>query len=246
MTIYAIGDIHGHLDKLRLAHARIAADRAAHDADAALVVHTGDLVDRGPDSAGVVSWLMQAQAADARLIVLTGNHDQMFTRWLETGPTPDPRDPPHVRYLSEGAGGSATLASYDIDPTGPPDDVHAEATAKVPTAHRAWLAGLPVTHQAEGCIFVHAGLRPGIPLDRQDKADLVWIRDDFLTDTGDHGAFVVHGHTPVKSVEHHPNRLNIDTGAAWGGPVTAVVIDAAGVWQLTDKGRRAVPRLGPA
>lgn len=240
MTIYAIGDIHGQLDKLRGAHERVAADRAAHGTDAAPQVHLGDLVDRGPDSAGVIDLLMTLGESDPRVITLMGNHDQMFARWLETGPAPDPRDPPHVRYLSDRAGGATTLAAYDIDPTGPPQEVHAEAMARVPRAHRAFLEGLPLMHRAGGCVFVHAGIRPGVPLDTQDPQDLLWIRDEFLDDPREHGALIVHGHTPGERVMHMGNRLALDTGAAYGGPVSAVAIEGRNVFLLTDTGRIAV------
>ncbi|GAA5078664.1 serine/threonine protein phosphatase [Roseibacterium beibuensis] len=242
MTLYAIGDIHGHLTKLRAAHARIDADRAAHGTGSAPLIHIGDLVDRGPDSAGVIAYLMRLRASDPRIVTLTGNHDAMLTRWLETGPGPDPRDPPHVRYLSDKAGGGATLASYDVDPTGPPDEVHEEAVARIPRAHREFLAGLPRWHRAGECLFVHAGIRPGIPFEDQDPEELIWIRDGFLDDPHDHGPLVVHGHTPVEDVTHAGNRLAIDTGAAYGGPLSAVAIEGRDVFLLTEDGRLPVPR----
>lgn len=237
MTIYAIGDIHGHLAQLQAAHDRIAADRARMGDARAPVIHLGDLVDRGPNAAGVIDWLAARTARDPRMIVLLGNHDQMMLRWLETGPGPDPRDPPNLRYLAPGMGGRETLASYDIDPDGPPGEVHAEARDRIPATHRAFLAARPVMHRAGECIFVHAGIRPGISLDKQAIGDLVWIRQDFLTSTHDHGPLVVHGHTPVSEVEHHGNRLAIDTGAAYGRPLSAVAIEGRDAYVLTDDGR---------
>jgi hypothetical protein len=108
----------------------------------------------------------------------------------------------------------------------------------VPEEDRAFLATLPLSHRAGACLFVHAGIQPGVPLEDQDPTDLMWIRDTFLFDTRDHGVLVVHGHTPVAAVEHHGNRLAIDTGAGWDGPVSAVVIEGREAWLLT-RGPRA-------
>jgi serine/threonine protein phosphatase 1 len=232
MTLYAIGDIHGHLDLLRAAHERVAADRAREGTRQAPLIHLGDLVDRGPDSAGVVDYLARLAAGDPRIIVLKGNHDAMFTEFLDT--------PPSLwgsRYLEDGIGGLATLRSYGVTPAGRPSRVHEALTSAVPETHRTFLDGLPLMHRAGDCVFVHAGIRPGVALDAQDEDDLIWIRGDFLHDTRDHGALIVHGHTPVARVELHPNRLALDTGAAYGGPLSAVAIEGRAVYLLTDAGR---------
>jgi serine/threonine protein phosphatase 1 len=111
----------------------------------------------------------------------------------------------------------------------------------VPDAHRAFLAGLP-THLHRGEVFfVHAGIRPGVPLAAQVEDDMTWIRGRFLDDLRDHGALIVHGHTPVERATHYGNRLNIDSGAAYGGPLSAVVIEGRKVWELTDSGRVRLP-----
>jgi serine/threonine protein phosphatase 1 len=239
MTLYAIGDIHGHLDKLRSAHDLVEADRAREGTGAAPLVHVGDLVDRGPDSAGVVEHLRAAAGTDPRMVVLKGNHDAMLAGFLAQRPGFFSES----RYLSGNVGGRATLASYGIDTGLSPRRLHDAAVGAVPEAHRAFLAALPLTHLAGECLFVHAGIRPGIPLEAQDEADLIWIRDDFLLDPRDHGPLVVHGHTPVPKVEHHGNRLAIDTGAAWGGDVTAVAIEGRAAFVLTETGRVPVARL---
>jgi len=237
MTLYAIGDIHGQIDLLQAAHARVEADRARYRTGDAPLIHIGDLVDRGPDSAGVIDLLMGMTARDPRVHVLLGNHDLVFSRWLDTGPGPDPRDPPHIRYLADTMGGKQTLASYDIDPTGPPAEVHAEAQDKVPSSHRDFLNRLPRKLAFGDCLFVHAGIRPTVPIEAQDPDDLVWIRDDFLDSAHDHGPLIVHGHTVHDQVEHHGNRLAIDTGAAYGGPLSAVAIDGRTAYVLSDQGR---------
>jgi serine/threonine protein phosphatase 1 len=115
--------------------------------------------------------------------------------------------------------------------------VQADAVLAVPAAHRDFLAGLPLWHRRGGCLFVHAGVRPGVPLDQQDETDLLWIRAEFLDDPRDHGFLVVHGHTAIQRPTHYGNRLNLDSGAAYGGPLTAVVIEDGAVFHLTPAGR---------
>jgi serine/threonine protein phosphatase 1 len=107
----------------------------------------------------------------------------------------------------------------------------------VPASHRAFLAGLPTLIQRGDVVFVHAGIRPGVPLDQQVEDDLTWIRDGFLTDPVSHGPLIVHGHTVVDAPTHYGNRVNIDSGAAYGGPLSSVVIEGRDVWHLTDAGR---------
>lgn len=249
MRTYAIGDIHGHLDRLQAAHARIARDRALTGDAEAPVVHVGDLVDRGPDSAGVVDYLRRGPGDGAPWIVLKGNHDFMFTLFLSDPYAQDPGLRPDLNWLHVRLGGVATLASYGIADAGerPLADVHAEALARVPASHLAFLSGLPLTHARDQSLFVHAGIRPGIAIPAQSPQDLMWIRAPFHTSRQDHGALIVHGHTVIPTAHHYGNRLNIDTGAAYGGPLTAVVIEGRDVWELTEGGRIRLPPspLGP-
>ncbi|MCL4187881.1 MAG: metallophosphoesterase [Rhodobacteraceae bacterium] len=240
MRAYAVGDIHGQRARLEVAHALIAADRAATGDAAAPVVHLGDLVDRGPDSAGVIDLLLGGIAAGAPWVVLKGNHDRMFHAYLDDPFGAAGAFAPAHRWLNPGIGGVATLASYGLHAPGdrPVRPVHAEAVAAVPAAHRAFLAGLPLWHRLGEVLFVHAGIRPGVPLARQHEDDLLWIRDEFLADGRDHGPLVVHGHTAVAVPEHHGNRVNIDTRAGYGGPVTAVAVEGREVFVLGRGGRR--------
>jgi serine/threonine protein phosphatase 1 len=243
MRSYAIGDIHGQTDLLRAAHARIARDRAEVGDAEAPVVHVGDLVDRGPDSAGVIALLVEGIAAGAPWVVLKGNHDRMFAGFLERADFQDPMLRPDYTWRHPRVGGLETLTSYGVAKPGRRQvaKVHAETRAKVPDAHRAFLAGLP-THLHRGEVFfVHAGIRPGVPLAAQVEDDMTWIRGRFLDDLRDHGALIVHGHTPVERATHYGNRLNIDSGAAYGGPLSAVVIEGREVWELTDNGRVRLP-----
>ena len=237
MHSYAIGDIHGHLDLLKRAHDRIAQDQARHGA--APVVHVGDLVDRGPDCRGVIDFLRDGIREGQDWVVLKGNHDRMFAAFLQDPHWRDPGLRPDMSWLHPRIGGAATLASYGVRsaldrPLGP---VHAEAVAVVPPEHRAFLAALPTSHVRHETVFVHAGLRPGIPLADQAETDLVWIRQPFLDDPRDHGALVVHGHTAIEMATHHGNRVNLDSGAAYGGPLSAVVIEGRRAYELTAKGR---------
>jgi serine/threonine protein phosphatase 1 len=247
---YAIGDVHGHLDRLQAAHARIAQDRALTGDTDAPVVHVGDLVDRGPDSAGVVEYLRRGPGDGPPWIVLKGNHDFMFTLFLSDPYAQDPGLRPDLDWLHVKLGGVETLASYGVADAGerPLTDVHAEALTRVPAAHRAFLEGLPLTHARDQALFVHAGIRPGVPFAAQAPQDLMWIRKSFHDARQDHGALIVHGHTVIPTAHHYGNRVNIDTGAAYGGPLTAVVIDGRDVWELTEGGRIRLPPSprGPA
>lgn len=238
MRAYAIGDIHGHLDKLRAAHDLIARDAAQHGA--APVVHLGDLVDRGPDSAGVIGFLMAGQAAGQDWHVLRGNHDRMFLGFLADPAGRDAGLRSDLDYMHPKIGGAPTLASYGLH--APADRaralVHAEAVQAVPQAQRDWLASRPALIARGPWLFVHAGIRPGIAPADQTETDLLWIREPFLSDPRDHGALVVHGHTALDAPQHYGNRLNLDSGAGYGRPLTAVALEGTEVFVLTPAGRQ--------
>ena len=238
MRHYAIGDIHGQLGMLEAAHARIARDREETGDGSAPVIHLGDLVDRGPDSRGVIDFLIEGIAGGQPWLVLRGNHDAMFQELLTQGDNAE-------SYLGPRIGGLATLASYGIR-TGTFRSRRAiveDARAAVPEGHKRFLANLPMLHAAPGLLFVHAGIRPGVPITLQEPADLLWIRGEFLESSRDHGALVVHGHTPVDAPEHHGNRVNLDTGAGFGRRLTAAVFEGTDCWILGDNGREAPLRL---
>ena len=242
MRSYAIGDIHGHIDLLRAAHERIAKDKAICGDTKAPIIHIGDLVDRGPDSRGVIDSLARGIEAGENWVVLKGNHDRMFSRFLENPKLQDPGLRSEFSYLHPRIGGGTTLASYGVANASdrPLAPVHAEAALAVPAEHRAFLASRP-THFAYGeALFVHAGIRPGVAIKAQTEDDLLWIRDPFL---GYRGAFpwlLVHGHTALDVAVHYGNRVNIDSSAAYGGPLTAVVIEGRNVFVLADDGRESL------
>jgi serine/threonine protein phosphatase 1 len=238
MHLYAIGDIHGHLGLLRAAHDLIAADIARHGAGQ--VVHVGDLVDRGPDCKGVIDFVMDGIAEGQDWVVLKGNHDRMFMRFMHDPMEPEPGLRADLGWLHPKLGGPATLASYGVANAAdrPVAKVHADAIAAVPPSHTRFLTLRPTLHRAGDCAFVHAGIRPGVALEDQTETDLVWIREPFLSDPVSHGPLIVHGHTAIDHATHYGNRLNLDSGAAYGGPLSAVVIEGRQAALLTPQGRR--------
>ncbi len=242
MRSYAIGDIHGHLDLLVEAHRKITDDRVAYGADDAPIVHVGDLVDRGPDSKGVIEYLRAGIESGNNWIVLKGNHDRMFTGFLSNIKHHDEGLRSDLSYLHYKIGGGATLASYGIKSAADRrlKPVHAEAVAAVPQIHRDFLDSRPAFFNRDQVMFVHAGVRPDVPLDQQSETDLTWIRGSFLEDRRDYGPLIVHGHTAIDKPRHYGNRINIDSGAAYGGPLSTIVIEGRDVYHLTTEGRARV------
>ncbi len=240
---YAIGDIHGHIALLERVHDLINADRARTGDQDAPVIHLGDLVDRGPDCRAVVQYLIDGMAAGQPWLVIKGNHDRMFTRFLRDPKEPEPGLKPGLSWLHPRLGGAATLASYGVKNAAdrPIAPVHAEAVAAVPQSHIDFIDSRPTWQQRGDVVYVHAGIRPGVAMVDQVETDLVWIRDGWLDDTRDHGFLVVHGHTALDQATHYGNRVNIDSSAAYGGPLTAVVVEGRDVFRLTEQGR--VPLL---
>lgn len=247
--IYGIGDIHGHLDKLKSAHALIQSDMAAHGRDRATTIHVGDLCDRGPESSKVIEYLMGGMSDGRDWLVLKGNHDQMLLDFVAGGDGTNPRLKSGTTWLHSVMGGKATLASYGLKKSllETNEAFVRRARAAVPGKHVEFLKSLPVWLRAEGMIFVHAGIRPGFPIEAQEENDLLWIRDEFLWHLGDHEALIVHGHTPVDEPTHYGNRVNIDTGAGWGNPLIPVVFDKGKCFALSLEGRAelSVPKHRP-
>ena len=220
MLVYAIGDVHGRLDLLAEMHARIAAEIMRLRPPDWRIVHLGDYVDRGPDSKGVLEFLVRQTAVDGRIVSLAGNHDIGFLDFLAR---PDP-DGLFALY-----GGVQTAASYGItldraDLRGFPASCRALAAA-VPASHKDFLRGLKFSVTLGDFFFCHAGIRPGVALEAQDPQDLIWIRGDFHRHQELHSKVVVHGHTPVAEPEICANRVNVDTGAFASGRLTALVVD---------------------
>lgn len=212
--VYAIGDVHGCLERLLALHEAIAADLAARPVAAPLLLHLGDYVDRGPDSAGVVARLAAGDPlAGVPTVNLMGNHERTMIDALSG----------HGAAATDWmiAGGREALASWGGDPDAPRDTW----PGHVPDDHMAFLRGLALRHQEGGYLFVHAGIRPGVALEAQAASDLISIRSSFLYSEVAFGAVVVHGHTPQKAPVVRHNRIGIDTGAVFGGSLTCVVLE---------------------
>ncbi len=225
---YAIGDIHGRLDLLDRLLERIEADIAGRPRRRNFIVFLGDLVDRGPDSAGVVERLRRYRPDFATPIFLAGNHEEVLLRLLAGD-----KD---ILASWLKFGGAECAQSYGLDP----DSfrrLEEEAAlqllqAKVPRAHAEFLASFADTFRFGDYLFVHAGIRPGVAVEEQDRFDLRWIREPFLSDAKEHGFVVVHGHTIVGRVEERPNRIAIDTGAYHSGILTALAVEDERRWFL--------------
>lgn len=203
---YAIGDAHGCLDKVVEIVRRCNNDAAGQPMR---YVFLGDYVDRGTDSRGVVQFLLELQRAHAdRDIFLKGNHEDLMVAAADSEFFEE-------RWLANG--GLETLKSYELT-----------SAAEIPEDHVNWLRRLPLFFDDGQRFFVHAGVHPDRPLDRQDEDDLLWIRKPFLTSEKDYGRLVVHGHTPLTGgrPDLRANRLNLDTGAVFGGPLTAAVFES--------------------
>jgi len=211
--VYAIGDIHGCLDRLVALHQRIAADLAARPVERPLVLHVGDYVDRGPDSAGVVRHLLRGFSG-AEVVNLMGNHEHMMLEAIDGG------DPGAFDHWMQN-GGRASLRSWEV----PNGGAWPGSRERFPADHLRFLRGLDLHRREGGYLFVHAGIRPGLPIEAQSPVDLMWIREPFLSWTGDLGAVVVHGHSPMEGPAVKSNRIGIDTGAVLGGPLTCVVLE---------------------
>ncbi|WP_374945148.1 metallophosphoesterase family protein [Sphingomonas sp.] len=226
--VYAIGDVHGRLDLLDQLLSAIDADDAAHDPATTTIVFLGDLVDRGPDSAGVVERVRRISASRPDVRLLLGNHEEVFLAALDG-------DLKAVRLFCR-IGGRETALSYGITAEAYETMDHgelAEALKRVvPEAHRALLAAGSDMEVIGDYAFVHAGVHPDRALEDQRGADLRWIRDPFLDHRGRLAKTVVHGHTISDDAEFRPHRIGIDTGAYATGRLTALGLEADRSWQL--------------
>jgi serine/threonine protein phosphatase 1 len=227
--VYAIGDIHGRDDLFAQLLATIESDNAARGPAKTTLIMLGDLVDRGPESAAVIERAMHIGAPFDDVRLLIGNHEECFLAAL-TG------EIKRVRYFMR-IGGDATVRSYwsnDVNLTEASfDEVAAILPGLIPAEHVQFLGGGEVVIEIGDYAFVHAGIRPGVPLEKQSSSDLRWIRGDFLDDKRDHGAMIVHGHTIRETVDEWPNRIGIDTGAYSSGKLTAIGLEGAERWYLT-------------
>lgn len=222
--VYAIGDIHGRLDLFDLLLAEIEMDSAARGAAQTTLVLLGDLIDRGPESRGVVDRAMALVAA-GNTRVLAGNHEEMLLSSLE--------DPETLRHFLR-HGGKETLFSYGLPQSDYSrsnlEDLHARLPDLVPQAHIDFMRAMEDRIVVDDYLFVHAGIRPGVPVAEQTTSDLRWIRREFLDHTDAHDHLVVHGHTITDAPVMLPNRIGIDTGAFASGRLTALGIEGNERW----------------
>ena len=203
--LFAIGDVHGRLDKLQSLMAVI-----PWDLEQDTLLFVGDYIDRGPDSAGVVEHILGLRQWSDRVVCLMGNHERLLLDFIAG------RD--NGMYLLNG--GRETIESYGGQDAGIPED------------HFEFFNSLPYLYETGEQIFVHAGLRDGLPLEAQDPQDLLWIRDEFIHSTYDHGRIVVFGHTPVQEPIVQFNKIGIDTGAVFGGRLTCVEFPGGYFYQV--------------
>ena len=227
MRIYAIGDVHGRVDLLDAAFARIDANLTRSAPHRVVHVLLGDYVDRGPSSREVLDRLVE-RARTHHIVCLKGNHESYLVEFLH-----DASVLGDWRHF----GGLETLRSYGLNPSAIPSGVEEQRLANafaaaLPGEHRQLLRKLGASFSCGDFFFAHAGVKPGVPLAQQSEHDLLWIRDDFLLSEQDFGKVVVHGHTPVLQPEFRPNRINIDTGAYATGRLTCLMIERDGIFVL--------------
>lgn len=229
LRVYAIGDVHGRLDLLDQLLFRIEADERMRGGARTQLVFLGDLIDRGPDSAGVVQRAMEIEASGRPVRFLMGNHEEVFLKAL--GGSVEA-----LRFFVR-IGGRATILSYGFAEA-EYDGLDYEAlltalVARVPADHVAFVKRFEDRIAIGDYLFVHAGIRPRVALDEQSGGDLRWIRSEFLDFRGSHGPIVVHGHTITEEVEERSNRIGIDTGAFASGRLTALGLESGERWYLS-------------
>jgi serine/threonine protein phosphatase 1 len=231
--LYVIGDIHGRSDLLDRITAVIADDLDANPVEESVTVTLGDYIDRGPDSRGVVERLI-ANPFPTQLIALKGNHELMFESFLRDASVAD-----EWRRF----GGLETLISYGV-PVGSLmvgrgyEEAAQALRAAVPKAHVDFIAALQTSLSLGRYFLCHAGIRPGVALERQSAEDLLWIREPFLGSRADFGKIVVHGHTPREKPELLANRINVDTGAYMTSRLTCAVLETDSVRFLSAEAER--------
>lgn len=220
--IYAIGDIHGSLLPLRALHDLIREHAQLRPIGRKCLVYIGDYIDRGNDSRGVLDLLIQKPLTGFEYVFLKGNHEIGLLRFLLHGENT-------LEWLAYG--GIPTIYSYGAKPPDPPTDrdklvkARVDLARKIPQEHLKFLTRLKPYHIEGDYLFVHAGIRPGVPIEKQSEDDMLWIRDDFLNATAPFEKFVVHGHSIVPKPDIRPNRIAIDTGAFASGKLTCLILE---------------------
>ncbi len=229
MRIYAIGDIHGRNDLLKALLAKIDADDAGREPAETHLIFLGDLMDRGPDSAGVIETAMALAQTGRKVRFLMGNHEEVFVRACRK------RDAKVTRFFLR-IGGEATVLSYPITRaeyiTLDMEQLSERLTNLVPHEHLDFIDNFEDQIVIGDYAFVHAGIRPGVPLSEQKPSDLRWIREEFVDQRGDLEKVVVYGHTIYDEVEERGSRIGIDTGAYASDKLTALALEGGERWYL--------------
>lgn len=218
--VYAVGDIHGRADLLSKLLLRIDEDLKARPDVESVQIFLGDYIDRGPNSRQVIDLLIERRQ-NHNMVFLKGNHEDYALQFLNN---------PALLFGWKNMGGFNTLLSYDVtlgrgDNHRRQHEVAIALQQAMPAAHRRFFQDLSLSFTCGNYFFVHAGVRPGIPLQGQSQHDLLWIRDDFLLHEEDFGKVIVHGHTPVAEPAILRNRINIDTGAYATGRLTCLMLE---------------------
>lgn len=229
MRIYAIGDIHGRDDLLNALLTKIEADDRARGSADTQIIFLGDLVDRGPGSAAVVETALALKTSGRNVRFLMGNHEEVFVSACRKN------DPKVTRFFLR-IGGEATLLSYPITRaeymTLDMEQLTERLDTLVPREHVEFIEGFEDQIIIGDYVFVHAGIRPGVPLTDQKPSDLRWIREEFIGQRGDLEKVVVYGHTIYEEVEERGSRIGIDTGAYDSGKLTALALEGGERWFL--------------
>ncbi len=220
VRVYAVGDIHGRLDLLEQMLSLIAQDSENNDGQN-MLVYLGDYVDRGPSSKGVLERLLQPMPESFKVHYLKGNHEHTLLEFL---------DNPSLYRLWRRYGAMECLQSYGVHPPVHDEEdafvsAREELASAIPNAHLQFLNSLEMAFEIGDYFFVHAGVRPGIPLHRQSPQDMMWIREEFLSSNIDFGKVVVHGHSPTSTPEMRFNRIGLDTGAYATGRLSCAVLE---------------------
>jgi len=233
--VYAIGDVHGRLDLLEDMIGQVERDDRARGSAQTQIILLGDLVDRGPDSAGVVERLIGLAETRGNVRFILGNHEEIFLRALDG-------DIESLRLFVR-IGGRETILSYGVSEQdyerGDYAELLALVQAHVPERHITFLKEFEDRIEIGDYVFVHAGLRPGVPIEEQRRADMRWIRSSFLDSDAEFGKLVVHGHSISEEIVERPNRIGLDTGAFATGKLSALGLEGTDRWFLSAVAARA-------
>jgi serine/threonine protein phosphatase 1 len=218
--IYAVGDVHGRLDLLQQVIGQIESDLAKRPSSQSVEIYLGDYIDRGPASRQVIDRLIK-RSRERNAVFLKGNHETYVSEFIQN---------PAILTDWRQYGGLETLMSYGLQPAIRADAAEQAELARafkymLPKNHQAFFRSLQLSMTCGDFFFVHAGVKPRVPLAQQREEDLLWIRDDFLLCEDDFGKVIVHGHTPVREPDIRSNRINIDTGAYATGRLSCIMIE---------------------